>query len=70
MRPFYDARVGDLSIEDRVRIECQCRRIVLIPVQGLGLPGHARIRELGRLLRCDNCGERGKVELTIVWRDG
>ena len=31
---------------------------------------HARrlpISELTRYLRCDNCGERGHVYLTIVW---
>jgi hypothetical protein len=44
-----------------------CNRVVLIAVQGLNQPGWLPISELGRHLRCDNCGERGHVDLTIVW---
>jgi len=67
---MYEARVEDMSAADRLRIECTCGRIVLIAVNGLGLPPYLRVRELGRRLKCENCGERGKVDLTIVWADG
>jgi hypothetical protein len=53
-----------------VKIECQCGRVALIAVQGLGLPSYEPIRSLDQKLRCDNCGEKGKVLLSIVWADG
>jgi hypothetical protein len=53
-----------MTIADRLRIHCVCGRVVLIAVQGLNLPGYTRIKDIARLLRCDNCGKR---DLTIVW---
>jgi hypothetical protein len=41
----------------------------LIAVQGPNLPAYFHVKDLKRLLRCDNCGERGKVDLTIIWAD-
>jgi hypothetical protein len=70
MKPFYEARVEDLTLADRVRVECQCRRVALISVAGLGVPGYTPVKELARRLRRDNCGERGKVDLTMVWHEG
>jgi hypothetical protein len=46
-----------------------CNRVVQIAVQGLCQPGHKLIRDLKPLLKCDNCSERGHVDLTIVWAD-
>lgn len=65
------------TIADRVRVEClgkmpdgaSCNRVVLIAVQGLNQLGWLPISELKRYLKCDNCGERGHVDLTIVWGD-
>jgi hypothetical protein len=34
-------------------------------VQGLGLPGYTPIQSLVHKLRCENCGERGKVLLSV-----
>lgn len=75
MRAFFEARIEHLMIADRVRVEClgkmpdgsRCNRVALIAVQGPNLPGYTPIREIGRRLRCDNCGEKGKVDLSIVW---
>jgi hypothetical protein len=47
----------------------RCNRVVLIAVQGLLKPGWLPIADLRRYLRCENCGERGHVGLTIVWAD-
>jgi hypothetical protein len=69
MKTFYEARIEHLTITDRVRIDCQCGRTAFIAVQGLCQPDHRLIRDLKPLLRCENCGERGTVELTIVWAD-
>jgi hypothetical protein len=44
-----------------------CNRVTLIAVQGLNLPGYLLVKEIGRKFRCENCGERGHVDLTIVW---
>jgi hypothetical protein len=77
VRAFFEARVEHLTIRDRVRVECfgkvpdgsHCNRIIHIAVQGLLKPGWLPINELKRYLRCDNCGERGHIDLTIVWAD-
>jgi hypothetical protein len=50
-----------------VKIECQCGRVALIAVQGLGLPGYEPIKSLAHKLCCENCGARSKVLLSIVW---
>lgn len=75
MRAFFEARIEHLTIADRVRVEClgkmpdgtYCNRVSLIAVQGLLKPPHLLISELGRYLRCDNCGERGHVDLSVEW---
>jgi hypothetical protein len=75
VRAFFEARIEHLTIADRVRVECLgrmpdgswCNRISLIAVQGLLRPPHLLISDLKRYLKCDNCGERGHVDLTIVW---
>jgi hypothetical protein len=67
MKAFFEARIEDLTIRDRVKIECPCGRVALIAVQGLGLPSYEPIRSLAHKLRCENCGERGKVLLSIEW---
>jgi hypothetical protein len=77
MRAFFEARIEHLTIADRVRVEClgkmpdgsHCNRVAVIAVQGLLKPGWLPISELERYLRCDNCGERGHVDLTIVWAE-
>ena len=69
MRAFFESRIEHLTIADRVRIACQCGRVAFIAVQGLRQPNHRLVRDLKPLLRCENCGERGKVDLTIVWAD-
>jgi len=77
LRAFFEARIEHLTIDDRVRVEClgrmlggsHCNRVVLIAVQGLLKPGWLPIADLKRHLKCENCGERGHVDLTIVWAD-
>jgi hypothetical protein len=77
VRAFFEARIEHLTIADRVRVEClgrmpdasRCNRVALIAGQGLLKPNWLPISELGRYLRCDNCGERGHVDLTIMWAD-
>jgi hypothetical protein len=74
---FFEARIEHLTPADCVRVEClgkiqdgsSCNRVVLIAVQGSNQPGRLPISELKRYLRCDNGGERGQVDLTIVWAD-
>jgi hypothetical protein len=63
---MYETRVKDLAPADRLKIQCVCGRIALIAVNGLGLPPYLRVLELKRRLLCENCGERGKVNLMIV----
>jgi hypothetical protein len=77
MRAFFEARFEHLTIEDRVRVECLgkmpsgewCNRVELITVQGLQKPAWLPIANLKHILRCRKCGERGHVDLSIVWHD-
>jgi hypothetical protein len=77
MKAFFEARIEHLTIHDRVRVECLgklpdgswCGRISLIAVQGLLKPPSLPIADLKRYLRCDNCGQKGHVDLSIVWAD-
>ena len=77
MRAFFEARIEHLTIHDRVRVECLgkmpdgswCNRVSLIAVQGLLKPPNLLISDLKRYLKCDNCGERGHVDLSIIWAD-
>jgi hypothetical protein len=34
-----------------------------------GLPSNKRIIDLKRRLRCGNCGEKGHVDVSVVWAD-
>jgi hypothetical protein len=68
MRALFEARVEHLTA-DRIRIECVCRRVTMISVVGLGLPGYLRILDLKRRLKCNNCDRKGEVDITIVWAD-
>jgi hypothetical protein len=43
---FFEARIENLSIRDRVKIECTCGRVALIAVQGLGLRIRCRSKAL------------------------
>jgi hypothetical protein len=36
---------------------------------GAAQAGSLPIADLKRYLRCDNCGERGHIDLSIVWAD-
>ena len=55
---------------DRVKVECACRRQVLLSLEAFaGLPSNARIVDLERRLRCDSCGERSRVMVSAVWAD-
>ena len=77
MRAFFEARIEHLTIHDRVRVECLgkmpdgswCNRVSVIAVQGLLKPPHLLISDLERYLKCENCGECGHVDLSIVWAD-
>jgi hypothetical protein len=77
MKAFFEARIEHLTIHDRVRVECLgkmpdgslCNRVSLISVQGFLKPPLMLVSDLKRYLRCDNCGELGHVDLSIVWAD-
>jgi hypothetical protein len=34
-----------------------------------GPPSYTRIINLKRRLRCDSCGEKGRVAVSVVWAD-
>jgi hypothetical protein len=80
MRTFGEARVEDLGPADRVKVEClgrmpngeRCNRVTLLDVHSLRrhrepLPPRTPIKDLYHWLRCENCDERGHLDLRIIW---
>jgi hypothetical protein len=59
---LYAARVEDLVHHPTITVECHdCRRRTEVPVEVLWakLPPWERVLDLGRSMRCENCGARG-----------
>ena len=47
---------------NRVKVKCACGREVLLALEAFaGLPSNPRIVDLQRRLRCDTCGEKGRM---------
>jgi hypothetical protein len=71
MRPFYDARVGDLGPDDYVYVKCECcfreHAFSGETLRLLNLPLYEMVRSLAPRLKCKSCGERGRVDLSIAW---
>jgi hypothetical protein len=64
MRGLWECRLADIGRFDR---ECGCGRTVLLPLEAFaGCPGHTRIVNLKRQLRCDNCGRKGHVDISDI----
>jgi hypothetical protein len=70
MVPLYAARVSDLKPGDFVRVECSCGHDGLIhpaALTSLGLAPEDRITHLAPRLRCQQCDQRGKALISILW---
>jgi hypothetical protein len=68
MKALYDCRLEDIGRYDRVKVECGCGRVALLGQDAFtGQPSYRRVKGLRRLLRCDNCGKRGGVDVSVVW---
>ena len=68
MRALFECRLEHIGRLDRVKVEYACGREVLLPLDAFaGLPGNTRVMDLKRRLRCDSCGERGRVMVSVVW---
>jgi hypothetical protein len=68
MRALWECRLEHIGPNDRVKIECACGREMLLSLDAFsGLPSNTRIMDLPRRLRCDHCGEKGKVIVSVVW---
>jgi hypothetical protein len=53
-----------------VKVECQCGRTAMLPPSAFdGLPNYPHVIDLKERLRCDNCGERGRVMVSVLWAD-
>jgi hypothetical protein len=69
--PRYAFRLEDLRAFHLVRASCQaCAHKAVIPNATLlrGRPGYTRLMSLERLLRCRNCGARGRASLEVEFR--
>jgi hypothetical protein len=68
MRALLECLLEHIGRYDRVKVECSCGREVLLSLDAFnGLPSNTRIIDLKRRLRCDSCGERGHVDISVVW---
>jgi hypothetical protein len=70
MRALFECRLEHIGRFDRVQVECACGRDVLLSLEAFaGLSSNTRVIDLKRRLRCDSCGERGRVMVSVVWVD-
>ena len=70
MRALYECRLEHIGRHDRVKVECQCGRTVMLPPDAFhGLPSYLPVTSLKQRLRCDSCGEKDKVDISVVWAD-
>jgi hypothetical protein len=70
MRALFECRLEHIGHYDRVKVECACGRTVPLSVEAFaGLSSNTRIIDLKRRLKCDSCGERGRVMVSLVWAD-
>jgi hypothetical protein len=70
MRALFECRLEDIGRFDRVKVECACGREVRLPLDAFsGLPSDTRVVDLKRRLRCDSCGQKGHVDISVVWAD-
>jgi hypothetical protein len=68
MRALFECRLEHIGRYDRVKVECACGREVLLPLEAFaGLPSNTRIIDPKRRLRCDSCGQKGHVDISVVW---
>lgn len=70
MRPLYDARLEDLGSGDLVQVECVCGHVELLTAAMLrtaGVTEHRKLLDLQQHLRCRECDERGRVDISIRW---
>ncbi len=70
MRPLYDARLSDLGPGDLVKVVCACGHEELLTADQIRAghtPEFAVIVDLKWRLRCRECDERGRVDISIRW---
>jgi hypothetical protein len=68
MRALFECRLEHIGRLDRVKVECACGREVLLEASAFhGLSNHTRVLDLNRRLRCDGCGQKGHVDISVVW---
>jgi hypothetical protein len=69
MIPLPDARISDLGPNDELRVRCACQSLTIFPrrylLEGLKLRPDDRIVDLAPRMRCRQCGERGKVVVSV-----
>jgi hypothetical protein len=68
MRALEQCTLEDIGRFDRVKLECECGRTVLLPPSSFnGLRNDLLVLDLRPRFRCDSCGEKGKVKVSMVW---
>jgi hypothetical protein len=72
MRPLYDARIGDLSAFDKVKIVCtSCSHITRLYRDYFErfprMEAYQPILSLRRRLICTRCRTRGHCDISIEW---
>jgi ribosomal protein S27E len=72
MLPLYAARIEDLGRGDFVKIDCAaCQHMALLTSEfllRLGLSSQTKVLDLKERVRCRGCGKRGRVVVSIKWR--
>jgi hypothetical protein len=70
MQALFDCRLEHIGKFDRIKVECGCGRTALLAQDAFyGFPSNTLVKDLERRLRCDDCGERGRAIVSVVWAD-
>ena len=68
MRTVFDPRLEELGANGFVYAECKCGRNDLLTrgmLKAMGMKPDERLVGLGARLRCQRCGQRGRVTISI-----
>jgi hypothetical protein len=67
-------RLEDLGPGDLVKVECGCGHVQMLPgsyFMSGKVPVYTRIIGLEKRMRCRECDEKGRVDVSIKWgKDG
>ena len=67
-RRLFECRLEYIGRYDRVKVECARGRTALLPLDAFhGVASNTLVKDLAPRLKCDSCGQKGHVDVSVVW---